>query len=1598
MTATRFSLRAVLAAAVVLNVSATARAQGKVEDERDRPHDLILAVDVSLSMIMKYPDQDRNVHAPNDPDGIRWDGVQFTIDVAGDHDRIALVLYRAENVIVTKAIDPTGFVRLAADYDWTDPQTGRIAKRKGRDLLTELVAQVQAREKGWAEEIAKRQAGNDNPLEKEYRDYEIQLLKGRPQAKTDLAHGTASLLALKTIQRELLPGLRKSEARAWVFLFTDGEEERPATPGPQYPLSAYDYIGQRKGLKGAKLRAWVDPWTKAFREGKVPVFTFALGTTCDLELLQSISLSSGPVGQHAGQAASYNPRTNLALLEDLQQLQWELREYWKRPLGPERRDATQEIFATPDVQIWRDLGLLLYRLPSGVPARAARALAPLPQHMKTPPRVGNRPLPELAPRRSRSHWYYSYPPPELPGAPLAGQLRLVVNKDGPPREAYTSQCVLALRTREPLFQYQEPAAGKKYTPRDAIPFRVDFTPYAVQGRAGKDVPFEAEDFEVKVTLTPAYRVGPTTPTAQTFALDRDAPDPGAPLAVRRFSKEVVLDSAPASPGKPSLSGLYFVDVEIAGIQDPKKGLENPLRGAVRRLIRRTLEVGPYPAVKISPAEVTLTTDRAGGTASEIKVELDMVTDPKQVETRLAVTVQRGPGLGKTIIDPSRFELSPQPLTLRGRSGTFRVALPAKGWSGLPAGDYSAGRLAVQAPWQTAATAAELAARKKAYKLLVAPLVRLDLGGSGKDATSRDIAVGLDTDLAAEETVWLSASATPAQEEPAELRFKQIEDDRGAPLKKGKDVVFQIGGLGRANAAAATGADGSQKGRLSFTLKHAGPPPAGVYQTTLYVVGPSVKAVPVTINVAANQVSICDRAGKPLDEVYLLGLAGTDVKQTLTFRSSLPSRPVRAVAVRPNWPALQNLPPTGWDRLPLDVKETADQQLTLVVHVPACVQEGKYSTEVTFEVTTAADQGTQRMQISLPVYVEVRHTGVRFRHQDLDLKGILWLSFPEDKATGEVASRNLDLITDAEKAPVRWSVERIKPKDGPGTALDPGDARLDLLFKGRLVLAPSGVKSKGGKEDLEAGGPRDPIRADKPATLTVRVSRQGLDPGLYRGVLRFHSREDRPEADKGLVNDLEVRVVVPGRDFKATKAGPSPYLGGEAELQIELTCYDCPPDKGQVQALDEAGKPAGPVVTLAVPARSEEVPSIPGAMRYYYGVKVTPPRVGKNVYEVRWPRFREGEGPADQKTLARRVTAEALGVIEVKRRVVGVNEELTIRAKVDSSAMEAGAPLLLHLRNRAERDAEAIPLELFDDGKADHGDERAGDGIYSARHRFPGAGVWDVVFPGEGSPGPLKAEVVRVDYELHAADRLATIEYGDDGWLGWLGIRAEVSDPKMVQLKNTRTERCEWRARLRFTEGGPDPQQLKEAAVLALPTTPDPRRHLDVHVTGPGTAKDGWALGGTLLQNEEAELGIEGKLSQPALDELAGKAAEGATPHPTLGKTSTVVLELELEWFDDQGQSVGKRTVLAPFSIATRRWTANPKVWILGGAALVVLFVLLRALLRLGKGRPRLAPVATEQAPPAAVKTVAPAQPAKEPAPRPAPPRYSGPDDVPEHLR
>jgi hypothetical protein len=983
----------------------------------------------------------------------------------------------------------------------------------------------------------------------------------------------------------------------------------------------------------------------------------------------------------------------------------------------------------------------------------------------------------------------------------------------------------------------------------------------------------------------------------------------------------------------------------------------------------------------------------------------MRTDPKAprgsepVDTKIGIELVRGPALGKDEIAAAQFGVTPAPLVLRGKSGTLRVALPAQALAARPAGDYDGGALALKLPWQKAAIPVELAVNKRAYKVHATPsLIRLDLSARGKGQVAREVRVELKTALDAREKVWLSATDTLAAEAPADLDFVQVEDESGRRPKEPARVRFRVTGLGLEHAATAANADAAVRAALRFGLSAAGKLAPGLYQRKLFLVGPGVESVPLTVNLAVNQVSVRDRAGRPLDELYLLGLSGTEVNYTVEFHSALASRPVKRVAVRPNWAPLKNLSPGGWDRLPLRVRSDAGAKRVAVgLAVPRCVQEGEYGTELTFEVTSTGDGGEHLLQVSLPVYVEVRHTGVRFPQKQLDARGALWLRFPEGATAPPSATRELTLLSDAEKVPVRWSVERIAAKPGPGQPLAPDDGRLDVLFRGASVLSASG-----GKGALKEGGPRDPIRRDHPCPVTVKLSRAGLVPGLHRAALRFRSREDRPDAGEGLVNDLEVFVIVPGRgDLAASRADAGTlYLGGSARLRVEVASYESEPGRGELRVLDEQGAPVGAAIPLIKPAASVPDPVVPGKILHRYEVKVTAPRAGTNVCEVRWPRFRAGDGPAGDALVAR-VSLEALGLIEAKNREVGVNEDVLIRATVGPARRpEAGSPIVLHVIDRADKERDPVRLELYDDGRADSGDERAGDGVYSARHRFPGPGTYDIVSPEGEGPGPLRAEVVHAGYEFRAPDRLGTIEYGGGDWLHWLGIHEELSDPHAIQLVNRRPERCRWRARLLFPKGGLEARQAAALNLDSLPVSPepDPRVHLQTRLTGPSGADGGpaWALGGELQQDQEIELGIESKLSQAAADEASGASAPNAAPHPALGKTSAVLLELELEWLDDQGQVVGRRALRVPLAITARHWTLNPKPWILGGAVFVALFVLARILLRAARRRQRPGPVPVAEV--AAHASAPPAERPREAAPpRPAPPARGG-EDLPEHMR
>jgi hypothetical protein len=1499
---TRLIVAAVLLVGLLFGGDAGAQQApaGKAAGARGHaPQDLILAVDVSLSMLMDWHEGKTRYDA-SDREGMRWDGIQFAVDVARPQDRIALVLYRAENTVLSKYLDPSGFVSLAKQY----PEFGN---RTGREVLTELIREIQKQEESWAKEIKKLQDGGRGFPEDRFNVLEFELLRNRPGGKIDLAHGTSSLLALRAITEQLLPQLR-DDAQGRTFLFTDGKEQSPEKPKEpareKEHAQLYGYMKELQRVKGADLDRLVDGWVKEFAEKKHPIYTFGLGLACDLDVLESIAHRSNPGDLAGRRAASYNPKTNAELLRQLQYVEWELREYWKLPLRVTRK-SDLEVFYTPRVQVWHDLGVLMYRHQTAAGKQPVRALAPLAGDMRTLPQVGEKKLDWLKPLMSRSHWYYSLSP-GAGGAqpPVEGDLRFAVEHRTPGAGAYQTHGVAAVRTRESLFEFTAPDAATAYTPRDAIPFEVVFRPYQVPGAGGKpDVPFQAEQFRIQVTLTPAPGASPNARALPPLDLVLLPPEPDSKdraLAARRFRLEYVFDSDPNSKGRAELVGPWFVDIVI-------QGLKGPLEGAERRLIRRRLDVKAYPGVNLA-GKLELTNEPAGATAATVAVDLDMPTAGGKTPTQLDARIVRAPFFEDKEVAATGFKVT---AALSGKTGTVRVELPAALWSALATQRYELGQLRVRTPWGKEADV-ELVVRKQPYRVTATPdAIRLDLSARGTAEVRKELRVVLDTQLETAEPVELSGAAEANTQPPV---FEQVLDEAGKPVGKGKaqPAAFRVEGLGKAWQLRGQSPKGTV---VPFAIAPAGAKLSpGMYRGKLYLVGRGLRPTPVTIDVTVNLAVVKLKGNKnPVDELYLFGLAGTTVKRTLTFDSAL-RYAVSRVEVAPDWKPLTPREPGTWDRLTLRPEvHQKGAEVTLHVSVPRSVHEGWYSSEVSFLVTPEAQGGQEahKLQVSLPVYLQVSHVGVTFQSDGKAVKGPLRLPLPKAGADQSRVAAGLTLHTDAEKAAVRWDVERIKPGAGVGTALSPGDGRLAVLFKGRNILLQH--------------GPSDPISRDGPVPVTVQVSRAGLAPGLYRSALRFHSYEDLPgevggKGPKGLTNDLEVEFLVPGRQVSAEVVpNGRPQLGKESALQVKVACYDCAPGSGELRTLDDALNALEPAVVIdGPPVKMERDPNLPGLSWHTYQVKVTPKHAGKNRYQIHWP----GLSPQDLKPVE--VSVDALGAIEVKHGILHANEETVIRATLDPRQAPASGPVVLHAVNELDADRQPIAIELYDDGLPEHGDDRAGDGVYSAKFRFPGLGKYTLSPPAGVSLEPV---TVQVGFEFTCPNHAGVVEYGGGAVQEFFQIPKELTATRVIKLKNNLPATCRWRARVRYPVMLEDSWNIAKRDPDAIRTGGfDPKVHLDTRLIGDAGAdgrEAGWERSGVLRRDEEITLGIASALPAPAWDELDGGNVE-AGAHPTFNRDNGMVLEMELEWVDEDGRVLERRRVTTAFTVATRSWILNPK--------------------------------------------------------------------------
>jgi hypothetical protein len=783
----------------VLCLPAGGQAPGGGQKLVDPPHDLILVVDVSGSMIEQ-----------NDREGIRWDGLQFVVDIARPEDRIALVLFSGDAVIASQQIDPTGFVPLNKKYP----------KGTGRELLKQALEDLQEKETkgGWDKDTGEKGFTVNGKALK-------------------LWWGTSSMQALKTVtdsNRGLLKHLDSGHP-AWVLLFTDGREERPFEPEHRkkydnvqdhdFPrrLADYDYIKQWERHGPDELNSAVGEWVKEFREARVPIFCFALGAKCDERLLRTVSRQS-QIGskddKKVGRAAGfYHSQTSRQLFEDLQKVAWELREYWRLSLVGEPQ-GNQDEFRTPSLGSWHEAGILLTL---GTAEKKDPLLSP---RDVTGPTAADRSVVKLEPLRSRSHWYYPLRPgwkKEYPGA--RDGLRLVVRRLVDNGKSYTPEAVAALRTETPLFTYMEPSPEGSYTPLDAIPFQIKFTPPAESAKF-----LSEKDFEVSAWLTPAGAEKPV----RVVKLQALPAERGGITRLFRETEDVILDPNPGTEGKKGLIGPYDVDVTI---RCTRKGLEME-----RQLIRKEIKIGPYPPVTGLGKPVLLTNTGKDPGRATFTVGLTvnhLGRNPNRVVAALKGELKRP--LGKGL---NGLKVTPE-VSVRGGKAEFKLELSAASWADLPTGRHS-GTIRLSGPG--AGVDVDLALVKNPYTIIVekkGPIV--DLSSRLQKAAEAPVKVALDTPLETSEPVWLSKEKSATQK-PAE------RPDQAIPLtfkdEKGGSREISVKGLGK--LVTLTGGRARREETLSLTAVRPEKLPVGTYRAILHVVGPSINpATEVTVTVQRN---------------------------------------------------------------------------------------------------------------------------------------------------------------------------------------------------------------------------------------------------------------------------------------------------------------------------------------------------------------------------------------------------------------------------------------------------------------------------------------------------------------------------------------------------------------------------------------------------------------------------------------------------------------------------------------------------------------------------------------------------------------------------
>ncbi len=1551
----------------------------------ETPMDLILVVDVSLSMSKNSNTLDtvdgKIVSRATDPDGIRWDGIQFLIDTANDNDRVALVLFQTDAVLVTAGIE--------------GQSNGFVEMKHGRKALKEAVKRLQQHE--LTLENAKNQISEfekvESPLRKKNpEDNRIESFVPVPTVKGEtvwayLGTGTANVLTLRSLPEMGLLKQPPGPARPrFVLLFTDGVDEcdarlfnerspdvsgwentnsarvRGAEGEPkvfQWGSKTLSSLFPERFLKftptervaffkekdwqqklekmaqsdskslSEKKNASIDEVMKPFEEVGANVFTFGLGKEIDKSMLERIVTAARPAagGAKNFRGAAFFSRDNLTLFEQLQSVGWELRERWKVQSEFKRRNEMEVGFSTPALEVCQDLGAFLYTK-AGQQGKQARA----PKSSILQP--GKPPITARS-FTSRSHDY-------LQILPDAGSGIREISVQHPADQI--AVCEFGLRPITPEVQLAE-LSPVGYTLLDAVPIHVDFEDI-------ETAKLEPEMFQVRARI---FRNGPDGSPQSPYdlmliPLHRE---PGATKWGFSAKWNIARTAFESKIPPVEFCGEWNLDVEIETVCSDEKYPDHPLGKAKRKLLRRQFSITGYPKIKLPDATVIRTHGQSAGRGRVIlTLDTKFAADDLILPNGDVVRAEFA-WLGTAFKYPTVL-----PVTFKGKSGLatadLEVDLTKLDWgqvarNGLRAqvkaeSNIPDGLVAATAKPQKVEFGIDL--RKSDYLLeIVSDKLVFELSNSKeKDPKVRsaqdETRLHLKTDLIDQAIVKFEIPAD------AIVQFRRVPP----PGEVASDNVMKLRCTGNEPTAYGAVPSGVAKREtpLSLTLRPLDEKPLlpGRYEAAIPLRATAGSPSPISAKelrliVLVDQLNI-NFVGYRKDKLESMVLAGTTVEWPITLEMALLTQGTKVMNVkaRPkqspqgsgdiSLPAVRlvGMRETAWQTVlgaafGARKPHSADMEYRLAVEVPESADNGDYRFELEFQLEALTSKGeTKTFAATGPIAMQVQRYGLTALPVVADgVEPADRVRFELPVGSTQVVEKKMRL-TPTLPGTVRWTAEVVASPGAP--LLKAGEKP---WFDGLELLAADA----GSPNVLHR--PSDPPETKRATTplakgaaqdLSLKLTPGPLAPGRYGALLRFTPRIEgvdvaAPNAwlPAGSVVELPIEFVVSGL-VPSLNVDPS-----EKTLRVAVRGVKSRIGEWKILSDDH---PGWEEAIVFAETRPDEITTLATG-----SVTVPQTRGGPCRFKLVAVGQTIGSPPPMTATVPAQITLHKSGdnrpANEVakpgvpKRLLFAGGDIVIVRIRLTAGA---APPPALQARRKDDPNT-TLPIVLSDDGK--NGDIQAGDGEFSGQFTFPteqaAFGEYTIgLDPMVTVPYKIEGESCLLGLARTADPRSDTLEHSK-GLFELIYGPSQVSALELarVKIQSQTLSNPRYRLRVKYLIAGSDAERDGFLTRKQIPTTDqfDPKVHFAAKAIGPlGEAGD-------MPKETWIPFGLEIDLSAEAQ-----KAIEEGHSHPSIEQKSGIILVLTITGKDPQGRDIEWEEEI-PYQVKPKNfYFRTGLVWLIAG--------------------------------------------------------------------